>query len=198
MGLHETALEIILDEHAALAAMLRSIRMMVTLNQARMSAEDFAVLRAMLFYTSEFPERLHHPKEAEFLFPILAKRAPAIRRTLVQLALEHKRAELWTLELQQQLVSWEIMGEARREAVVNAVEAYVSFYLDHMRLEETEILPVAVEVMDGQDWADLYAAFSENRDPLTGHFSSPPEYAGLFQMILNNAPEPIGLRKNLP
>ena len=29
----------------------------------------FSTLRAMLFYIDEFPERLHHPKESDLLFP---------------------------------------------------------------------------------------------------------------------------------
>jgi hypothetical protein len=36
----------------------------------------FDVLRAMLFYIDEFPERLHHPKESDLLFPKLARRVP--------------------------------------------------------------------------------------------------------------------------
>jgi hemerythrin-like domain-containing protein len=193
--MREAALEIILDEHAALAAMLKSLRMMVERNVPCLAPEDFSVLRAMLFYTSEFPERLHHPKESQFLFPLLAERAPSVRQTLARLNLEHMRLELWTLELQQELLSWELMGDARREAVVTGVKSYVSFYLDHMRLEETEILPLAVQLLDEADWTTLHDAFAENRDPLTGRFSSPPQYAHLFQLILNNAPEPIGLRR---
>jgi hypothetical protein len=36
----------------------------------------FEVVGAMLFYIDEFPERLHHPKETELLFPKVAQRAP--------------------------------------------------------------------------------------------------------------------------
>ena len=37
---------------------------------------DFALLRAMLFYVDEFPERLHHHKEDELLFPRVRARCP--------------------------------------------------------------------------------------------------------------------------
>ena len=63
---HES-LRIIRDEHAALAAMLRSLSLMVERGPDSDPEKFFDVLRAMLFYIDEFPERLHHPKESELL-----------------------------------------------------------------------------------------------------------------------------------
>ena len=59
---HES-IRIIHDEHAALAAMLRSIGMMVERGPGNEPESLFYVLRAMLFHTDEFSQRLHHPKE---------------------------------------------------------------------------------------------------------------------------------------
>ena len=56
------SLQIIHDEHSALAAMLRSMTMMVTRGPEDKPEQFFDVLRAMLFYIDEFPERLHHPR----------------------------------------------------------------------------------------------------------------------------------------
>ncbi|WP_307776803.1 hemerythrin domain-containing protein [Ottowia beijingensis] len=63
------SLEIIRDEHSSLAAMLQSMRMLVDRGPGDDPKNFFDVLRAMLFYIDEFPERLHHPKETELLFP---------------------------------------------------------------------------------------------------------------------------------
>ena len=62
-------LQIIRDEHAALAAVLRSLLMLVERGPQNEPECFFDVLRAMLFYIDEFPEKLHHPKETELLFP---------------------------------------------------------------------------------------------------------------------------------
>ena len=70
-----TSLQIIRDEHASLAAMLQSMRMMVDRGPADNAENFFDVMRAMLFYIDEFPERLHHPKESNLLFPRVAKAA---------------------------------------------------------------------------------------------------------------------------
>ena len=73
-----SALQIIRDEHAAVAAVLRSLLMMIERGPGDAPERFFDVLRAMLFYIDEFPERLHHPKESDLLFPRLARAAPAL------------------------------------------------------------------------------------------------------------------------
>jgi len=84
------------------------------------------------------------------------------------------------------------MGEPRRAAFQAAAERYVGFYLDHMALEESELLPAARRVFSAADWATLDAAFARNRDPLAGH-EAPADYQPLFRKILMQAPAPIGL-----
>ena len=70
------ALRIIREEHAALSAMLRSILLLLAQHRREGSLPDFATLRAMLFYVDEFPEKRHHLKESELLFPKLRARTP--------------------------------------------------------------------------------------------------------------------------
>ena len=60
-----TSLDTIRDEHSALAAILRSLRMMGERGPRDEPQGFFDVMRAMLFYIDEFPERLHHPKESD-------------------------------------------------------------------------------------------------------------------------------------
>jgi hemerythrin-like domain-containing protein len=67
-------LRIIRDEHAALAAVLRTMSMLVRDAHRHNRAPEFHALRAMLFYVDEFPERLHHVKESTMLFVRLRER----------------------------------------------------------------------------------------------------------------------------
>ncbi len=66
---NHSSIQIIHDEHTTLASMLRSIGMMVARGPNNNRQNDFDVMRSMVFYIDEFPERLHHPKESELLFP---------------------------------------------------------------------------------------------------------------------------------
>jgi len=188
-----TSIHIIRDEHTTLAAMLRSLGMMVARGPGTNPQNFFDVLRAMLFYIDEFPERLHHPKESELLFPKVAARAPETARLIAQLEEEHQQGESSVRELQHLLLAWELLGESRREPFDVATKRYLSFYLEHMRLEETVILPAAMKVLSAADWKDIDAAFETNCDPLTGKYPRDPLYDQLFTRIVNHAPAPIGL-----
>lgn len=189
---HES-LRIIRDEHSALAAMLRSMSMMVERGPGNAPDQFFDVLRAMLFYIDEFPERLHHPKETELLFPKVLQAAPQVAAALERLERDHERGESAVRELQHHLLAWELLGESRRATFDAAARSYVQFYLEHMQLEEKEILPQAERSLSDQDWAELDVAFAGNRDPLTGKHPRDPLYDRLFTRIVMIAPEPIGL-----
>jgi hemerythrin-like domain-containing protein len=150
------------------------------------------LLRAMLFYLDEFPERLHHAKETRLLFPKVRQRCPQLCAVLDRLDADHARGETAIRALERTLVAFEILGESRRDAFEQAMQRYVGAYLHHMAVEETQVLPSARECLTEADWAELDAAFAANRDPLTGHPAS-DEYRALFSKIVAAAPAPIGL-----
>jgi hemerythrin-like domain-containing protein len=187
-----SALRVIQAEHVALSAMLRSLTMLVTQARLRREAPPFDVLRAMLFYIDEFPEKLHHPKESGLLFVKLRERRPDLAEVLDALDGDHARGEASARELQHRLLAFELLGEPRRVAFEDAAERYVDRYLRHMALEEITVLPAARQALFPADWDELNAAFEANRDPLAGHDPS-GEYAPLFKKIVNTAPAPIGL-----
>lgn len=185
-------IRIIRQEHAALAAMLRSINMLLEQHRRKGTTPDFAALRAMLFYVDEFPEKRHHRKESELLFPKLRARTPISRELMDRLDNDHAWGERRVRKVEHALLAFEMLGESRRAAFEAAMSHYVDFYLDHMAVEEREILPLAEKVLTAEDWRELDEAFGRNRDPLTGY---PPEreYEALFTRIVNIVPAPIGL-----
>ena len=190
--MRHTTLDIIHDEHQALAAMLRSLSMLVQQARRENRMPDFEVLRAMLFYIDEFPERLHHPKESELLFPVVAARCPELAPVIARLDKDHAAGERAVRDLQHALLAFEMMGEVRRVAFEQAAERYIRAYLEHMAIEEQDILPAARRTLKPEDWAPLDKAFAAHADPLTGH-PAQPDYAPLFQRILMHAPAPVGL-----
>ena len=185
-------LRIIREEHSALAAMLRSIVLLLDQHRRGRTQPDFRALRAMLFYVDEFPEQRHHRKESELLFPKLRARTPLAREQLDRLDAEHARGEHMIRELEHSLLGFEMLGDSRRAAFEQAARRYVDFYLAHMALEEREILPLAERVLTREDWIELDEAFEASRDPLTGH-APEPDYQALFTQIIGVVPAPIGL-----
>jgi hemerythrin-like domain-containing protein len=191
--MHTTsALQTIRDEHAAVAAVLRSMLQMLDRDPDHEPERYFDVLRAMLFYIDEFPERRHHPKESDLLFPKLARVAPQLMPVIKKLEDDHLSGEHRVRELQHLLLAWELLGDSRHQAFDQAARAYAEFYLHHMRTEEVELLPVAQKLLSASDWEQLNAAFSSQGDPLLSGVRD-PMYDRLFTRIVMRAPAPIGV-----
>lgn len=189
----QECIKVIQEEHTALAAMLRSMLMMLERGPGDEPENFFDVMRAMLFYIDEFPERLHHPKESDLLFPRVARHSPQVMTVVEQLERDHMKGETAVRELQHLLLAWELMGEGRRKRFEDELRRYIDFYLDHMRLEETVIIPEARKVLDEGDWKALDEAFLSNADPLVNPSLRDPAYDRLFTRIVMRAPSPVGL-----
>jgi hemerythrin-like domain-containing protein len=187
-----SALDVIQDEHRALAGMLYSLRELVRGVVAGRAAPDFLLLRSILFYIYAFPERLHHPRETEVLSGALRRRSAEAAATLDRLDAEHHHGEQAVMRLEMALLEFEQLGRSRLEPFARAVERFVEQYFRHMDTEERQILPLARRVLTDEDWLTIDAAFAENKDPLTGHTPS-DEFRALFSRIVNLAPAPIGL-----
>lgn len=194
--MHPT-IRIIRDEHGVLSAVLRSISLLLSESKRHGYKPDFTVLRAMLFYIDEFPEKVHHSKESDLLFPKLRERSGELAAVLDRLDADHHSSHRAVRELEHELVVLEMMSDAadtesRRERFDAKVQAYVVSYLEHMRVEEVEVLPLAERVLGTADWIELDAAFMKNRDPLT-HREGDDAFRPLFKRILMTLPAPLGL-----
>jgi len=187
-----SALTIIRDEHQAIAAILHALRYTVHGIRDHGAKPDFQALRALIFYIDAYPERLHHPKETDHLFKRLRERSSESGAVLDQLDHDHERGEQAILRLEHQLLEYEMLGERRLPAFAAAVDLYCDRYVEHMQIEEQQILPLAMKVLTAQDWAAINAEFEANRDPLTGH-KPEQEFAALFSRIVNLLPPPLGL-----
>ncbi len=190
---------VIADEHASLAAMLQCLGMMVRRGPGADRQAYFEVVRAMLFYIDEVPEKQHHPIESRLFFPRVAARSPDVAEAIARLDREHARGEAAVRGLQHELLAWELLGDSRREPFEASVCRYLEFYEAHMRLEEEVVLPAAERCFSADDWAEMDHAFAHNHDPLgrllsgTGVSRLDPVYRALFSKIVRLAPPPIGL-----
>jgi hemerythrin-like domain-containing protein len=161
------AIQLIVEDHKALATVLRALRDAVERTGRPGSAPDFDELRAMLFYLDEMPARVHHASESELLFPRIGERCPALRPVLDRLEAEHERGESAVRELERALIAWEVMGEVHRESFELLLQTHVNVYLGHMEVEESYVLPVAVDFLSPADWRELAEALTRQRSELS-------------------------------
>ena len=180
------------EEHVAIAAVLNSLRTLANEGPGTDPSGFFDVSSEMLFYLDEFPERRHHPTESNVLFPMLIDAVPELQPVIRRLELDHLAGEGRIRELQHQLLAWRyIGGEERRAKFAQSLDEFVRFYLRHMAVEETELLP-ALGRLAPQRRAELDAAFDASRDPLVGG-ESDAACTRLLASITLHARNPVGL-----
>ena len=187
------AIRIIRAEHQSLAAVLHGLHYLVHEIRNHRAEPDFKLLGAMVYYIDIFPERLHHPKEDAWLFRLLGLRHPPARDLIVRLQSEHRAGAVQLRQLEQALIRYQQGGRTEFPVFAAGVEAFVAFERNHMRSEETEVIPLAQKYLTATDWAEIDAAFLEHTDPLLASAADQEDFRDLFRRIVNLAPPPIGV-----
>jgi hemerythrin-like domain-containing protein len=185
------AVRILRDEHRSISAVLQCLQQLTRLAQDPAIKPDFAVFRAMIYYIDNFPERLHHPKEDNYLFARLLRRSDAARALVEKLMAEHVEGARLVRELERAVLAFEETWPRGAEDLAAAVNAYAEFHWTHMRCEEQELLPLAETALIEEDWEAIEAAFAGNADPIADLREQ--DFDKLFTRIVNIAPAPIGL-----
>lgn len=181
-------LQVLYDEHRSIAAVLDAFTYLLR-ELTRGKQVDLKVFRQILYYLDVVPERYHHPKEDQFLFAPLRKRTHEADDIVSRLERQHVAGAQSMKHLEQSMARWDAGGAPERAAFVSAAEIFIERYLEHIRLEEEELMPLAERCLTPADWALSEAEFSKHHDPLKGVQDS----AELFRRILYLAPAPIGL-----
>lgn len=184
--LQQPAIQLIIEDHKALAVVLQALRDAVDRAGRSGHAPDFDELRAILFYLDEMPARMHHASESELLFPRIRKRCPALRPVLDRLEAEHERGESAVRDLEHALTAWEVVGEVRRESFELMARTHVNVYLGHMEVEESYVLPVAADFLSPGDWHELAEALTRQRNALGASMAQ--SHRALFARIKANHP----------
>lgn len=184
------SIDIIHGEHRALASVLQALRYVVGEIRAGRLQADFRLLSAMIDYITQVPDRIHHPKEDDYLFPRLRARSAAAGPLIDILERQHLEGYRMTVELLQALVHYQSIGGAGFDGFDAVVQRYLDFTWQHLNQEEGELLPLAREALTAADWEEIDAAFSANFDPYSGEHG---EFDELFGRIVNMTPAPYGL-----
>jgi hemerythrin-like domain-containing protein len=191
------ALTIIREEHRTIAAILHGMEYLVHGIRSRKKRIDPQVFHAMIYYLDTFAERLHHPKEDQYLFGILRQRNAEAAAIIEQLEREHAGGAEMLRRLAQAMIRYEEGGTKEFPAFEREVSNFVESYRNHMRKEEEQLFPIALGVLTPLDWVMIDAAFEENRDPLAAEREE-KDFDKLFTRIVSIAPPPIGVGPAAP
>lgn len=181
---------IIKDEHRAFTAVLNGLVYLVEEIQAGRLPPNFDLLRALLRYVEDFPDKLHHPKEDLYLVKFLKKRGAAT--TAEKIMGEHQEGRDRTRALVEALDRYEAGGSAELASFSEQLHGYAKFQGEHMRKEEEIALPMAEKLFTAADWQEIDVAFAANEDPIVG-IETQDSFHKLFRRIIELAPPPFGV-----
>lgn len=178
-----SALSIIYDEHRSLAAVVQGMQYLVGAYARGRLAPDFDLLRAIVAYLDEFPQKRHHPKEESFLFERLRLRTRIADPIIAELKRQHVDDARLVTQLHQALARFESGLDGSLAEFSKAVADYAGGILPHMALEEASLLPLACRHLSGEDWVEIGAAFGTNGDPRFAA-DAKPDFSDLFRRIV--------------
>jgi branched-chain amino acid transport system ATP-binding protein len=183
-------IDIIHDEHRALAAILQALNFIMDEISAGRREPDFKLLAMMVDYITQAPDKIHHPKEDKVLFPLVRQCSPEAIPLLDKLEEDHRLGYKKTVELLQALIHYQSVGAPGFSALYELTKAYLEFNWQHLNEEEGLLLPLARRDLSAEDWASIDAEFAKNFDPFSG---AEGEFGELFRLIVNLTPAPYGL-----
>ncbi|MDH3694412.1 MAG: hemerythrin domain-containing protein [Gammaproteobacteria bacterium] len=190
------AISIIKREHRNLGAILFTLERLVQDTQKPGVTVDLKVFHGIIYYLDSFLDRFHHPKETEYLFPVVRTNAANAATVLDELEQQHIEGEQLLIEVLKALSAYEFLGENGFERFRDAVNCYVEFERNHAYTEEHEILPLAEKYLTPEDWLHIDEAFNDNNDPLFG--SQPKnEFIDLHKTLTQLVPAPYGFGPEL-
>jgi hemerythrin-like domain-containing protein len=188
-----SALQTIRIEHHNIASVLYCLRYLLgELDKGRW-APDFELFDIILDYMATFPEAMHHPKEEDYLLAAMQRRKPDTAQLVAVIHDEHVKGGELLKALRGRFEDYRA-DPASFADFKAAAEDYIDFERRHMAREERELLPLALQVLQDEDWKEIDAAFGRDDDPLFGT-ASRKEFQKLIHYILELAPTPLGFRE---
>jgi branched-chain amino acid transport system ATP-binding protein len=184
------ALRIISEDHNNLWRMAITVDQLAGELEAGEALEP-QFLGSVLDYIIQFEQRLHYPKEDDFLFRFVRLRNPDIAATLDQLTQDH-RSTVATHQTLCDSVSATARGQLDAVVLVQQLRDYTQALKTHILLEEKQVLPLAHKTLLAEDWLAINRAFLNDNDPQFGA-AVQAEFRDLYHRLVSVAPESFGL-----
>lgn len=185
------AIDIIRDEHRAIASVLSSLTAVIAGIEAGKIEPDFELLDMMVFYIEAMPETLHHPKEDAYIYDPLTRGMPERDPAIEQIHEEHERGHHLGLQLVSSLLAYRVLGAPAFPAFAATVRSYADLQWGHMGKEERHLLPLARDRLGAADWQRIDEAFLANQqDPAKAEQRK--VFRELFRRLAAHAPDSFG------
>jgi hemerythrin-like domain-containing protein len=126
---------------------------------------DYEVVRAVISYFEVYPDAYHHPQE-DMVFEKLKVRDSAGAANIGDLGAEHRSGAERLRRVAQAVESVLADRELLRQTVDDIIRDFIVNERHHIAMEERDFFPAAVKALQPQDWAQIAATLTDQKDPL--------------------------------
>jgi hemerythrin-like domain-containing protein len=157
-------------DHAHIDRLLQALEDLLGSSRERQSLARAARCLSEL---DDFTERLHHPLEDRIFDQLVNKGlTPWERRLVFRNLHQHQEIRELSIALMSELDHRQTGAIAEPSGVTQALSAYLSLQREHLRFEESHLLPLLMATFNENDWQTLSSILIEDANPLTDQESS--------------------------
>ena len=142
---------------------------------------EYELMLDIMYYMTHYSDVLHHPKE-DLVFAKVKQREQSAGPKIDELTEQHRILKAAGEDLVRAIDDIVNGSISSREEVEICARSYIADLRNHMRIEETEILPLADRLLRESDWSAIHATIGHIEDPLFGT-SAEKRYAALRKQI---------------
>jgi len=157
-------LESLRQEHRNIEKLLRVLEQELSVF-VRGERPDYEVVRAVIAYFEVYPDAYHHPQE-DMVFEKLKVRDSAGAANIGDLGAEHRSGAERLRRVAQAVESVLMDREVLRQSVDGIIREFIERERRHIAMEERDFFPAAVKALQPQDWAEIAATLTDQKDPL--------------------------------
>ena len=166
-GRHQPMTEILgilREEHRNIEKLLLVLeRELCVFNSAE--RPDYHVVQSVIEYFQDYPDCCHHPKE-DVIFEKLKARNPTAAASVGNLEAEHGKGSKRLQRVARTVESILADRDILRQSVDEIIRDFIDHERQHMAMEERVFFPAVIDVLQPQDWAEIYASLIVRMDPL--------------------------------
>lgn len=128
---------------------------------------DYGLMLDIFYYMTHYPDHFHHPKE-DLAFATLMELDSSLSPAVRELTRQHRIIAESGSRFLDNLNAALAGAILTRESVETPGLEYITFYRNHMKMEERELFPLARTLLGEDDWAKINIAIKSMEDPLFG------------------------------
>lgn len=191
--MHRFVTQRLIQDHANIGRVLALMSIQLRFLDAD-ETSGLALLSAAANYLIHYPGLLHHPLE-ELMFDAVAAGSPSAAGLHTRLKQEHAQLTTSATDLVARIGLQQLSREPQVSGLQRTGAEYILAYDDHIRFEEQEIFPMALDVLKAEQWQGIRDTLVLDGDPLFGR-ESRTLYDNLYDVLMHQGEHIAGKPKD--